>query len=132
MIPNPFPSSHGQPLLILPLTSTYSQLSRTSPTWPEWLERAYHPIECVEFLPEDPGRAVSFSREAVSWGTPLALPPAKTGHLEAASEVILEANLDVTSDSYCMGKHKSMEETAQLLKSDRSGFHPQLCHVQGV
>lgn len=93
----PFPSSHSQPLLILPLTYTYSQLSRTSPTWPEWLERVYHPIECVEFLPEDPGRAVSFPREAVNWGTPLALPPAKTGHLEAASEVILEANLDVTS-----------------------------------
>ena len=127
-----FPSSHGQRWLILSLTSTYSQLSRISPTWPEWPERAHHPLECVEFLPEDPGRAMLFPREAGNWGAPLALPPAKTGHLEAASEVTLEANLDVTSDSYCVGQHKSMEKTAQLLRSDRSGFRPQLCHVQGV
>ena len=30
-----------------------------------------------------------FPREAGNWGAPLALPPAKTGHLEAASEVTL-------------------------------------------
>ena len=80
-------------------------------------------MECTEFLPKDPGRAVPFPGEVMNCGAPLALPPAKTGHLEAALEVTLEANPDVTSDSYGLGQQKGVEETAQPLRSDQSGFH---------
>lgn len=47
---------------------------------------------------------------------PAPLPSAKTGDLERTLDITLRANIEVTSDSYGIHQHKSIEETAQPLR----------------
>lgn len=125
-----------QPGLALPFSAPDNSHPLSSPELP-------HPqtsgnyltilhMQCLESLPENPGRSVPFPGEAVSCGSPLALSPAKTGNVEAALEVTLEANVDRTSYSHCICQQKNVGGTAQPLRLDESRFHSQLCYVPGV